>query len=113
MMKERTVSKEIKKELRNSIIIPTVTYEIETWKWNKCKRSTIQVFKMNYLRSGCGVNKMGGESNENVLYIRFGVACKGAGMRCGVVEKVKCNKLRWFGHLKRMGERVHERDKEK
>ena len=25
-------------------------------------------------------------------------------MNCGVVEVVKCNTLRWFGHLERMGE---------
>lgn len=31
MMRERTVSKEVKKALRDSIIVPTVTYASETW----------------------------------------------------------------------------------
>jgi len=55
------------------------------------------------LRGCCGVNRMDGESNENV-YGRFGMASKGEGMSCGVVEMVKCSTLRWFGHLQRIGE---------
>jgi len=103
MMRERTVSKEIKKALRDSIIVPTVTYGSETWTWNKCQRSNIQAVEMSYLRGCCGVNRMDGESNENV-YGRFGMASKGEGMSCGVVEMVKRSTLRWFGHLERMGE---------
>ncbi len=29
---------------------------------------------------------------------------KGEGMKCGVVEGVKHNTLRWFGHMERMAE---------
>ncbi len=47
------------------------------------------------------MNRMDGESNENV-YRRFGMSSRGEGMSCGVVEMVKCSTLRWFGHLERM-----------
>ncbi len=57
-----------------------------------------------YLRGGCGVNRMYGESNENVCR-KFGMSSRGEGMSCGVVEMVKCSTLRWFGHLERMNER--------
>ncbi len=39
---------------------------------------------------------MDGESNESV-YNRSGMSSKGEGMKCGVVEGVKRNTLRWFG----------------
>ena len=56
-----------------------------------------------YLRTACGVSRLDGESNESV-YNRFGMASKGEGMKCGVVEWVKRNTLRWFGHMERMDE---------
>ncbi len=59
---------------------------------------------MNYLRGGCGVNRMNCESNENV-YRKFDMSSRGEGMSCGVVEMVKRSTLRWFGYLERMDER--------
>ncbi len=47
------------------------------------------------------MNRMDGESNENV-YGRFGMVSKGEGMSSGVVEVAKCSTMRWFGHLERM-----------
>ncbi len=41
-MRERTVSKEVKKALKDSVIVLTVAYANETWAWNKCQRSKIQ-----------------------------------------------------------------------
>ncbi len=61
----------------------------------------MQAIEMSYMRGGCGVNRMDGESNENV-YIKFGILSRGEGMSCGVVEMVKHSPLRWFGHLERM-----------
>ncbi len=57
-------------ESRHSIIVPTVAYASETWVWNQSQRSKIQAVEMSYLRGGCGVNRMDGESNENV-YRKF------------------------------------------
>ncbi len=59
---------------------------------------------MSYLRSGCGVNGMNGESN-GIVYRKFGMSSRGEGMSCGVVEMVKHSTLRWFEHLERMDER--------
>ncbi len=56
------------------------------------------------MRGGCGVNRMDGESSENV-YRKFGMSSRGEGMICGVVEMMKRSTLRWFGHLERMYER--------
>ncbi len=50
------------------------------------------------------VNRMDGESNENV-YRKLGMSSRGEGMSHGVVEMVKRSTLRWFGRLERMDKR--------
>ncbi len=95
MMRERTVSRKVKKALTDSIVVPTVAYASETWVWNQAQRSKIQAVEMSYLRGGCGVNRTDGESNENV-YRNFGMSSRGEGMSCGVVEMVKHSTLRWL-----------------
>ncbi len=87
VMRERTLSREVKKALRDSIIVLTVAYASETWVWNQSQRSKIQAVEISYLRGECGVNRMDGESNENV-YRRFGMSSR-EGIKCGVVEMVK------------------------
>ena len=63
----------------------------------------MQEVEMSFLRNACGVNRMDGESNDEV-YERFDMASRGEGTKCGVVECVKRNTLRWFGHMERMNE---------
>ncbi len=47
MMKERTVSMEVKKKgPHNGIIVPTVTYASETWVWHERQRSRIKHLKL-------------------------------------------------------------------
>ncbi len=93
VMRERTVSRKVKKALRDSIIVPTVAYASETWVWNQSQKSKIQATEMSYLRGRCGVNRMDGESNENVER-KSGMSSRGKGMSCGVMEMVKRSSLR-------------------
>ena len=101
IMKGRNVSMEVKKGLRDSIVLPTLTYGSETWTWNEAQQSRIQAVEMSYLRGACDVSRWDRERNESV-YERFGMEEKGRGINCGVVEWVKRNTLRWFGHIERM-----------
>ena len=101
IMKGRSVSMEVKKGLRDSIVIPTLTYASETWTWNEAQRSRVRAVEMSYLRGACGTTRWEGETNERV-YERFGMSEKAKGMDCGVVEWVKRSTLRWFGHVERM-----------
>ncbi len=48
------------------------------------------------------------ESNESV-YERCGMGNHANGVNCGVVEWVKRNTLRWFGHTERMGSEKFEK----
>ncbi len=75
-----------------------VLWEILLHLLTKILRSKIQAVEMSYLRGGCGVNRMDGESNENV-YRKLFISSRGEGMSCGVVEMVKRSTLRWFVHL--------------
>ncbi len=87
-MKGRSVSMEVKRDLRNTVIVPTLTYASETWAWNESQRCRVQAVEMSYLRGACGVSRMDGVSNESV-YDRFGKSHVGVGKKCGVVEEVK------------------------
>ncbi len=61
----------------------------------------MQAVEMSYLRSACGVSRMDGMSNESV-YECFGMCYVGEGKKYGVVEEVKRQTLKWFGHTERM-----------
>ncbi len=103
IMNGRSVSMEVKRNLRNTVIVPTLTYASETWAWDECQRSRVQAMEMSYLRSACGVSTMDRMSNESV-YDHFGMCHMGKRKKCGVVEEVKRQTLKWFGHMVRMEE---------
>ncbi len=100
--KGRSVSMEVKRRQRNSILLPTLMYGSEMLMWNRAQQSRVRAVEMNYLRGACGVTKRDGKSNESV-YERCGMGSRANGVTCGVVEWVKRNTLRWFGHTDRMG----------
>ncbi len=88
IMNGRSLSMEVKRNLRNTLIVPTLTYGSETWAWNESQRSRGQAVEMSYLRSACGVRRMDGMRNKSV-YERFGMCHVGEGKKCGVMEEVK------------------------
>ncbi len=65
-MKDRSVSKEVKRDLRNTVKVQTLTYLSETWAWNESQRSREQVVEMSYLRCVSGVSRKNGVSNDCV-----------------------------------------------
>ncbi len=101
VMKRRFVSMEVKRGIRNSVILPTLSCASETWTWNAAQLR-IRAVEMSYMRGACGASRWDGESNESV-YEPFGMGVTEKGVDCGVVERVKRGVLRWFGHMMRMG----------
>ncbi len=93
IMNGRSVSLEVKRDLRNTLIVPILTYANETWAWNESQKSRVQEVKRNYLRSACDVSRMDEMSNESV-YEGFGMCHVGEGKKCGVVEEVKRRMLK-------------------
>ncbi len=88
IMNGKSVSMEVKRDLRNTVIVLTLTYASKTMVWNESQRSRVQAVEMSYMRSACGVNRMDGMSNESV-YEHFGMCYVGEGKKCGMVEEVK------------------------
>ncbi len=86
VMKGRNVSMDVKRSLRNSILLPTLTFGSENWTW--AQQSRVRAVEMSYPRGACGVNRWDGESNESV-YERCGMRGRGSGLACGDVEWVK------------------------
>ncbi len=82
-MNGRSVSMEVKRDLRKTVIVPTLTNASKTLAWNESQRSRVQAVEISYLRSACGVSRMDGMSNESV-YKRFEMGHMGE-----VVEEVK------------------------
>ncbi len=39
--RERRRSMEVKRDLRNTVIVPTLTYASKTWAWNESQRSRV------------------------------------------------------------------------
>ncbi len=66
VMKGNNVSMDVKRGLRNSILLPTVTYGSENWTWNGAQQSRVCAVEMSYLREACGVSRWDGLSNECV-----------------------------------------------
>ncbi len=102
VMKGRNVSMDVKRGLRNSILLPTLTYGSENWTWNGAQQLRVRAVEMSYLRGACEVSSGDGLSNASV-YKRCGMRERGSGVGCDVVEWVKRSTLRWFGHIERMG----------
>ncbi len=66
VMKGRYVSMDVKRGLRNSILLPTLTYGSENWTWNGAQQSRVRAVEMSYLRGVCGVSRWDGLNNECV-----------------------------------------------
>ncbi len=79
VMKGRNVSMEVKRGLRNSILLPTQTYGSENWTWNGAQQSRVCAKEMSYLRGACGVSRWDGLSNESV-YERCSMRGHGNGL---------------------------------
>ncbi len=76
---------EVKRDLRNSILLPILSYGSETWTWNRAHLSRVHAVEMSYLRRACGVTRWEAKSNESVNE-RCGMGVCASGVKCGVVE---------------------------
>ena len=52
------MSREVKRELYERVVIPTVVYGSETWSLGIQERRKIEVFQMMCLRHMCGISRV-------------------------------------------------------
>ncbi len=83
VMKGRNVSMGMKRSLRNSILLPTLTYGSENWTWNGVQQLRVRAVEMSYLRGVCRMNRWDGLSNECVREMWHERAWKWGRVRCG------------------------------
>ncbi len=100
-MKGRNVSMAVKRGIKNSVILPTLSNASETWTWNAAQQSRIRGVETSYMRGACGVSRWDRESNED-MYRRFGMSETAVGINCRVVIWVKHDTQRWYGHVMQM-----------
>lgn len=103
ILKGRMVSQEVKKSLRNSVLLPTLSYGSETWTASDEDLFKLRAVEMSFFRMAAGMNRLDGPSNREV-YESFGMEEQALGIDCGVVEWIKRSTLRWYGHVQRMDE---------
>ena len=94
VIRNRAVSMDVKRSLHDSIVVPTLTYGSEAWTMHEGYKSRVRAVEMSYLRGVCGVTWRDRLTNEEVK--------ERCGVNVDVLEKVKRNTLRWFGHVERM-----------
>ena len=101
LLSSSLVSKNLKMKIYRTIILPVVSYECETWFLTLREERKLRVFENRVLRRIFGPrrDKVAGEwrklHNEdlNDLYSP------------NIVRVIKSRRMRWAGHVERMGER--------
>ncbi len=71
--KGRSVNMAVKKGIRDSVILPTLSYASKTWTWNTAQQSRMKAVEMSYMQGACNVSRWDRESNED-MYGRFGMS---------------------------------------
>ena len=96
MLSYRSVSLNVKKELYERIVVPTVMYGSETWGMRREERNKLDVSEMQCLRNMCGVTRWNRLRNVAVR--------ERVGVKEELSKRVDRKVLKWFGHVERMGD---------
>ena len=99
--KNKNISKKLKLRLKNAIINRTVTHASETWTQTKRDRKQLNIFERKVYRRVLGpVNDNEKENwrilNNKEIYTSV--------TKPTIIETIRLNTLRWFGHVQRMEE---------
>ena len=96
LWEENMISREVKRELYESVLIPTVAYASETWSLSEQGGRKVELFEMKCVRNICGIR--GVDRVRNTI-IRERCRCE-----LSVLERIERNVLKCFKHVGRMGE---------
>jgi len=99
--KNKNLSKKLKLRLKNTVIDKTLTYASETWTLTKIDRKQLNIFERKVCRRILGPVYDNEKENWRILtnkeiYARV--------KKPTIIETVRLNRLRWFGHVQRMEE---------
>jgi hypothetical protein len=99
--KNKYISKKLKVRLKNTIIDKTLTYASETWTLTKRDRKQLNIFERKVYRRILGPVYDNEKENWRILtnkeiYARV--------KNPTIIETIRLNRLRWFGHVQIMEE---------
>ena len=99
--KNKNISKKLKLRLKNTVIDKTLTYASETGTVTERSRKQLNSCESNVYRRILGPVCDNEKENWSILtnkeiYARVKNAT--------IIETIRLNRLRWFGHVQRMGE---------
>jgi len=95
LWKRKQVSVETKVAIYRAAVLPVLLYGAEVWVLSVKESTRLEVFHRKCLRMILGITKKDYWTNEKVL--------ENTGM-CDIGELVTRSRLRWLGHVVRMGE---------
>ena len=107
-LKNKNISKKLKLRAKNTTIDKTLTYASETWMLTKRDRKQLNVFERKVYRRVLGPVYDNEEENWRILTNKEIYASV---KKRTIIETIRLNRLRWFGHVQRMEEnRIPKRE---
>ncbi len=95
LLRDKNILVEVKTTIYETILRPILTYGCEVWTMTTKVTSRVQAAEMRGLRMIREVTKRDRLGNENIRR-ELGVE--------SIIRYVERDKLRWYGHMKRMEE---------
>jgi hypothetical protein len=99
--KNKNISNKLKLRLKNTIIDKTLTYASETWTLTKTDRKQLNIFERKVYRRILGPVYDNEKENWRILTNKEIYASVKKPI---IIETIRLNRLRWFGHVQRMEE---------
>jgi hypothetical protein len=101
LFKNKNISKKLKLRLKNTIIHKTLTYASETWILKKRDRKQINIFERKVYRRILGPVYDNEKNNWRILTNK---EIHASVKKPTIIETIRLNRLRWFGHVQRVEE---------
>ena len=89
LWREKSIFREVKRELYERVVIPTIVYGSETWSLSSQERRKIEVFKMTCLRNIFGMRR-----------VRNAIIRERCGCELSELERIERNVLHGSGMWK-------------
>jgi len=99
--KNKNISKKLKLRLKNTIIDKMLIHASETWTLTKRDRKQVNIFERKVCRRILGPVYDKEKENWRILTNKEIYASV---KKATIIEKIRLNRLCWFGYVKRMEE---------
>jgi len=101
IFKNKNTSKKLKLRLKNTIIDKMLTYASDTWTLTKRDRKQLNIFERKVYRRILGPVYDNEKENWRILINK---EIYESVKKPSIIETIRLNRLRWFGHVQRMEE---------